>query len=216
MDFKAGIFDLDGTVLDSMDVWKEISVEFLGKRGLSLTKDYITEISARSFKEAAEYTINLFDLKEKPEDIVNEWNKMAIYKYGNEVKLKPFVKDYLQKLSDLDIKLSVVTGLGYELFVPALKHNKIFDLFDEVSSVDDIGKGKQFPDIFLHMARKLELKPEECIVFEDVMQPIQSAKKAGMKTCGVYDKYSNGDKKMIEDIVNVYINDFSEAPYPSN
>ncbi|WP_251861482.1 HAD family phosphatase [Clostridium sp. Marseille-Q2269] len=214
MDFKVAIFDLDGTILNSMDLWEEIDIEFLGKRGLAVPKDYINAICARSFEEAAEYTIELFDLKENVEDIIYEWNQMAIYKYSHEVRLRPFAREYLENLSKCGVKLSVATGLTYELFEPALKNNDVFHLFDYVCSVDDIGKGKQFPDIYMHAAKNLNVKPEECIVFEDVLNAIQSAKKAGMKTCGVYDKYSDEDKDVIQSIADKYIYDFNEAPYP--
>lgn len=75
MDFNAAIFDLDGTILDSMDVWEHIDIQFLKKRKLPVPENYVTEICARSFEEAAQYTIDLFGLQETVEGIIEEWNK---------------------------------------------------------------------------------------------------------------------------------------------
>lgn len=74
MEFEAAIFDLDGTLLNSMDVWEKIDISFLQKRGLSVPADYVTEICARSFEEAAQYTIDLFGLSENVTDIIDEWS----------------------------------------------------------------------------------------------------------------------------------------------
>lgn len=83
MDFNAAIFDLDGTILDSMDVWEHIDIQFLKKRNLLVPENYVTEICARSFEEAAQYTIDLFGLQETVEGIIEEWNNMAVEEYSN-------------------------------------------------------------------------------------------------------------------------------------
>ena len=85
MDFNAAIFDLDGTILDSMDVWEHIDIQFLKKRNLPVPENYVTEICARSFEEAAQYTIDLFGLQETVEGIIEEWNNMAVEEYSNHV-----------------------------------------------------------------------------------------------------------------------------------
>lgn len=98
MDFNAAIFDLDGTILDSMDVWEHIDIQFLKKRNLPVPENYVTEICARSFEEAAQYTIDLFGLQETVEGIIEEWNNMAVEEYSNHVGLLPHALDYLLQL----------------------------------------------------------------------------------------------------------------------
>ena len=95
MDFNAAIFDLDGTILDSMDVWEHIDIQFLKKRNLPVPENYVTEICARSFEEAAQYTIDLLGLQETVEGIIEEWNNMAVEEYSNHVGLLPHALDYL-------------------------------------------------------------------------------------------------------------------------
>ena len=87
MNFEAAIFDLDGTLLNSMDIWEHIDISFLKKRNLPVPGNYVTEICARNFEEAAQYTIDLFGLSEDTENIVKEWNDMAVYEYAHNVRL---------------------------------------------------------------------------------------------------------------------------------
>ena len=210
--FKGAIFDLDGTVLDSMDVWERIDITFLEKRGFTVPEDYIAKISSMSFAESAVYTAKLFELKEKPEDIIEEWNSMAIDEYSHRVKMKPHALEYLQKLKASGIKLGVATGLPKVLYEPVLKNNEIYDLFNSITSSDEVNRSKAFPDVFILAAKKLGLAPSECIVFEDIPEGVRSAKQAGMTVYGVYDKYSENFREDIEKIADGYILNFSEAP----
>ncbi len=215
MEFEAAIFDLDGTILNSMDVWEQIDISFLQKRGLPVPADYVTEICARSFEEAAQYTIDLFRLSETVTDIIGEWNDMAAYEYAYNVKLLPHTLDYLLRLKSCGIKLAVATGLPKELFLPCLANNSVLDLFDTLCSTDEVIRGKEFPDVFELAARKLQTAPERCIVFDDVLPAVKSAKQAKMIACGVYDKYSAHHRTEIERIADYYILDFKAAPFPS-
>lgn len=211
-DFKAAIFDLDGTLLDSMDVWERIDIEFLAKRNLSVPDDYINEICARSFIEAAEYTINLFGLNENIEDIIAEWNAMALYEYSHNVPLRKTAKDYLTRLRSSGVKLAVATSLPSVLYTPALQNNGVYDIFEVMCSTDDVKRGKEYPDIFLYTAEKLNVSPAECVVFEDVLPAVMSAKAARMRVYGMYDKYSEQYKPEILKYADGYLYDFQNAP----
>ena len=138
MNFKGAVFDLDGTLLDSMEVWKNIDIEFLSKRGLEVPKGYSDEILAMSFRETAEYTIARFGLQEQPDDVMHEWNQMAIEAYGHHVQLKPGAKEYLLKLKSHGIRLGVCTALSQKLYLPCLQNNNIYELFDACISTDDV------------------------------------------------------------------------------
>ena len=122
MDFNAAIFDLDGTILDSMDVWEHIDIQFLKKRNLPVPENYVTEICARSFEEAAQYTIDLFGLQETVEGIIEEWNNMAVEEYSNHVGLLPHALDYLLRLKEHGIKLASWKSRTARLACPARMH----------------------------------------------------------------------------------------------
>ena len=214
MDFNAAIFDLDGTILDSMDVWEHIDIQFLKKRNLPVPENYVTEICARSFEEAAQYTIDLFGLQETVEGIIEEWNNMAVEEYSNHVGLLPYALDYLLCLKEHGIKLAVATGLPEKLYMPCLKNNSILELFDALCSTDEVQRGKEYSDVFELAARKLGVAPEHCIVFDDVLPAIKSAKAASMLAGGIYDKYSADQRTEIERIADIYLLDFRQAPIP--
>lgn len=214
MDFNAAIFDLDGTILDSMDVWEHIDIQFLKKRNLPVPENYVTEICARSFEEAAQYTIDLFGLQETVEGIIEEWNNMAVEEYSNHVGLLPYALDYLLRLKEHGIKLAVATGLPEKLYMPCLKNNSILELFDALCSTDEVQRGKEYSDVFELAARKLGVAPEHCIVFDDVLPAIKSAKAARMLAGGIYDKYSADQRAEIERIADIYLLDFRQAPIP--
>lgn len=214
MDFEAAIFDLDGTLLNSMNIWEQIDIAFLKKRNLPVPADYVTEICARSFEEAAQYTIDLFRLSENVGDIIDEWNDMAVYEYAHNIKLLPYALDYLLHLKANGIKLAVATGLPEQLFLPCLENNSILGLFDTLCSTDEVERGKEFPDVFELAARKLQVAPQRCIVFDDVLPAVKSAKQANMIVCGVYDKYSALHRAEIERLADYYILDFKAAPLP--
>ena len=209
---KAVIFDLDGTILKSMEVWEVIDEKFLAKRGFSVPEGYVAEICARSFREAAEYTINLFNLTESADEIMAEWHEMAIYEYENNIKLVPTAYDYLTKLKDKKIKLAVATGLSEALYKPCLINNGIYDFFDVLCSTDHVERGKEHPDVYLLAAEKLGAEPKDCVVFEDVLPAVKSAKKAGMTVYALYDEASKNNRAEIEKISDGYLFDFENAP----
>lgn len=214
MNFKAVIFDLDGTLLNSMDIWEKIDADFLKKRNIPVPENYVATICSMSFKEAAEYTVHLFDLKESVDDIVREWNEMAQYEYAHNVKLVPYALGYLTELKHLNVKIAVATGLPEELYKPCLLNNHIYEMFDALCSTEQVSRGKEYSDVFLFAARCLDILPKDCLVFEDVLPAVKSAKQAGMIVCGVYDKYSAHHKKQIMDIADNYLYSFEAAPLP--
>ena len=209
-EFKGAIFDLDGTLIDSMGVWETIDIKFLEKRNITMPNDYIEKINSMSFEEVAKYTIKRFNLNESVESLIKEWNDMVVYEYSNNIKLKPKVKEYLIKLKENNIKIGLATSSPKELYEPVLKNNKIYDYFDTFTSVEDIKRDKNYPDIYLYTAKKLGLKPNECIGFEDILISVNTLKKADFNAVGVYDKYSHKDIDKIKAVCDKFIYSFEE------
>lgn len=209
-DFKGAIFDLDGTLLDSMHVWEDIDVAFLRRRGFEAPEDYTQAVKPMGFQAAAEYTINRFGLKERPEDLIEEWNRMSIAAYRNFVCLKPGAKDYLIWLRERGMKLAVATASQEALYVPALKHNGIYDYFDAFTIQDEVARGKGFPDIYLKAAEKLGLQPSDCFVVEDLYAGVRGAKDGGFFTVGMFDPSSEEDRLHIIEKADLYVMGFPE------
>ena len=181
--FKAALFDLDGTLLDSMYVWHRVDELFFEKRKMECPEDYGRALAGKSYRESAEYTVERFGLSESWEDVVNEWTRMSENEYANHVQLKPGALKYLRMLKRAGIKLAVATALPPSLYMLALEHHGITDMFDALCSTNDVGgRGKISGEVYLLAAERLGVKPQECAVFEDVWEGIAGAKKVGMRT----------------------------------
>ena len=210
---KAAIFDLDGTLLDSMGVWDQVDIDFLAKRGIEVPADYMGKVAAMQFRQIAEYTIARFGLPDTPEALMQEWDDMARVAYSTVVEAKPHAVEYLSYLKRSGAKLAVATSLPPALREPAMKHVGIFDYFDQIVSVDDANDvGKDRPDVFLLAAGRLGVVPEQCTVFEDLLVAMRSAKSVGMRVWAIHDDSSDGDWPDICGLADGVLFYFSEAP----
>lgn len=207
---KGAIFDLDGTLLDSMGVWRRIDEDFLGKRGIHVPDDYLKAITAKNFQDAADYTIERFGLKESADAIMAEWFDMAIDAYTNDVALKPFVKEYMQMLRENDIKIAAATSSDARLFEPCLKHHGIYGWFDAFSVTAEVKRGKGYPDVYENAAEKLGLKAADCVVYEDILKGVEGARLGGFYVIGVEDVHSSYEKEEIQKEADRYITTFEE------
>ncbi|KFI60979.1 hydrolyase [Bifidobacterium cuniculi] len=209
----AAIFDLDGTLLDSMGVWDRVDTEFLARRGLDVPSDYMETIAAMQFRDIATYTIERFDLVgEREEDLMDEWTRLALHDYTTMVEPKAGALDYLHHLRDTGAKLAVATSMMPQLRGPALEHAGMADLFDAVVGVEEVAHGKQDPDIYLEAAARCGVDATQCTVFEDILPGIESARRAGMQAWGVQDDSSRRQWRRICEVADGVLSDFTQAP----
>ncbi|MDW7661386.1 MAG: HAD family phosphatase [Bacillota bacterium] len=207
-DIKAIIFDLDGTLVDSMWIWKQIDIDFLEKRGIILPEDLQKQIEGKSFTETAKYFIERFDLNESIEEIQSEWNEMARQFYAERIPLKPGVKQLLMNAKLHGIKMGIGTSNSRELLLEVIKAHQIEGFFETIRTSCEVSQGKPFPDIFLKVAEDLGVSPAECLVFEDTHAGVLAAKNAGMKAVAIYDELSEPYTDAIKDTADHYIEDF--------
>lgn len=207
---KAAIFDMDGTLIDYVWVWEKIDVEYLKKFNIEIPNDLRGDIEHLNFSETAKYFKNRFNLSDSIEDIMNDWNQMAYKHYLNDVKLKNGVKEYLQFLKSEKIKIGLATSNCTFLIETVLKKLNIYNFFDSITTTDETGKCKDFPDVYLLAAKKLGVQPSECVVFEDILKAIVSAKKAGMKVVAVHDEYSITEAQYLKSEADKFILSFEE------
>lgn len=187
---EAVIFDLDGTLVDSMWIWHQIDIEYLERFNIPMPEKLQNSIEGMSFYETAVYFKNTFNIPDSLETIMNNWNEMAKKKYETVVPLKEFAQDFLHKLSDLGIKMGIATSNSRILTESLLKARGIEKYFSAIVTGSEVTKGKPEPEVYLVAADKLGVIPSKCLVFEDLPFGIMAGKRAGMKTCAVEDAYS--------------------------
>jgi len=210
-DFKAAIFDLDGTLLDSMWVWAKIDRDFFAKRGLAMPEDFLTYTAAMTMTATAQYTIKRFSLQASVTELITEWHDMLREEYRSRIGLKPHAGLYLRYLKEQGVLLSTATALSPELYTLVLQNNGIYDLFDAFTCCDEVLRGKdESADVYLLAAERLGVSPADCVVFEDVLSGVKALTAAGFRACGVYDKSSVQDQAAIQKTAWRYIRDFAE------
>jgi len=207
---EAILFDLDGTLIDSMWIWKQIDIDYFKMFGLDFPPDYQKEIEGRSFYETAVLTKEKYNIPQSVEEMMKTWSKMAYDKYEHEVVLKKGVLELLEYASSHNIKLGIATSNSCDLCMAALKSLDIIRFFDVILTGDEIIKGKPEPDVYLAVADKLKVNYEKCIVFEDLEKGIEAGNNASMTTVAIWDEYSkdNWDKKVEK--ANYSIMDYEE------
>lgn len=206
---KAIIFDLDGTLIDSMNVWSDIDKEFFKMHDLPFEEDYQKEIGHKGLKEIAAYTKSRYNLKENEDEIISIWLDMAKEAYAYKIPLKEGVKSFLEYLQSKNIKMGIATSNSLELTELVLKHHDIYKYFSKVVTVNELKTNKGSPDIYLHISDSFGLVPSECIVFEDLLTGIKTAKKAGYKVVGVKEISSLDKEKEIREIADLYISNYN-------
>ena len=207
---KAVLFDMDGTLVDSMWIWRAIDVEFLGRYGIELPERLQEDIEGMSFSETARYFRETFNLRETEEEIKAIWNEMAYEKYRDEVPLKPGARDFIYWLKDQGFRTAICTSNSRELIDVAVEARGLAQGIDYVVTACEVQAGKPAPDIYLRAAKELAVVSAACLVFEDIPAGILAGKRAGMSVCAVEDEYSAycmEEKRRLSDFV---IRDFTE------
>lgn len=207
---EAVIFDLDGTLVDSMWMWKAIDIEYLGRFHIPVPETLQNTIEGFSFSETAHYFKEHFAIPDPIEKIKADWNLMAKEKYENEVFLKPGALEFLKKCKASGICMGIATSNSRELVDAVIHALKLEDYFSCVMTACEVAKGKPAPDIYLAVADKLSVLPSKCLVFEDIVPGIMAGKNAGMRVCAVEDEYSVYQREEKKQTADYYIEDYFE------
>lgn len=213
LDKEAVIFDLDGSLVDSMWMWERIDIEYLGKFGIPMPKDLQRQIEGMSFNETAQYFKSHFHLPDSLEQIKEAWNRMAWDKYRHEVPLKPGAAAFLEQCRKDGVSLGIATSNSRELVETIAEVHGLREYFSCIMTACDVKRGKPAPDIYLAVAGALGVSPKNCLVFEDIVPGIMAGKNAGMEVCAVEDAYSLSQKGEKQLLADYYIEDFRRILY---
>ena len=208
------IFDMDGTLIDSNGIWKDVDTAFLAKRGLSYTKEFYEGVAHTIFPLAAKFTKEFCRLPESEEAIMAEWMDMAGDLYGTSVPVKPGVRAYLDKLRAAGERLIVVTSAVPVHCRTALTHLGLMPYFERIIFAHDLQLEKKDPQLWRLTAELMGVAPEDCTLYDDSVEACRGAKAAGMHTVGVADPYFASTADEMARTCDRYISSFGELLYP--
>ena len=209
-DITAAIFDMDGTLIDSTDIWHEIDRKFFAKRGMEIPKDYAQHIVHLGLTQAAIYTKETYGFKESIQEIIDEWHNMSIDMYEHHVPLKEGALELLELFKKNNVKMAIATANDERLYRPCLERLGIENYFDYVADVNSAKEGKQSAKIYLDLAKQMNAKPENTLVLEDMPTCVKTAHKSGFVAIAVYDNASKDYDEQKRMDSHLFIKDFSE------
>lgn len=207
---KGVIFDFDGTLLDTLSEWKNIGERYLISKGKSPEKNINEILRPMSLEEAGKYFIKNYDIRLTVEEIIAEIDELISDKYINHFQLKPYVKEYIDKLKKDNVKMCIATATISNLVYAALERLNVKEYFDFVLTCSEVGYSKRYPNIYIECGEKLGFDKKDIVVYEDTISCIETAKKAGFNVVGIYDQLSGLEEEAIKNASENYICSFSE------
>lgn len=196
--FKGAIFDMDGTLLDSMRVWKRLTQGYLKQFGLHVTDEEYAACEGFSQPQVAQYFADRYpQLPGGTAGLMEGMDQLITARYETVAKPRDGVLPFLDGLRRRGVKMAIATLTARRHAEKALRDRDMLDYFDFMLTIEDVGVSKYQPDIYLMSAERLGLTPADCVVFEDAPYACTTAKKAGFRVCGVVEAaYAAGEQEL--------------------
>ncbi len=208
---KAAIFDLDGTLINSMGIWRRLLPEFLEARALKAPDNMLSRVAFMTLTQSSQYVADSFpELSMTGKQVKEAWMAIVYGEYAEKIELKSGAADFIKKLKQNNVKIAVATACSKNLAEVCLKNNGIYDMIDTVTYAEDIGCGKDSPRIYLECLNKLGCEAAEAVLFEDILMALKTAGEIGLKTIIVEDESAARDREDLKRSAYKYIKDFTE------
>ena len=207
---KGVIFDVDGTLLNSMPIWENLGELYLKGLGITAEKGLGTILFEMSMEEGAAYLIDVYGLTLTVPQVVQGLSEQVAKFYREKVPLKEGVRQYLNEFRARNIPMSIATAGDRKNTEAALKRLKVYSYFQGIFTCSEVGSGKSHPDIYLAAALQMDTEPKNTWVFEDAYHAVLTAKKAGFRTAAVYDKANDKQLARIWNTADIYLPEFSD------
>lgn len=207
MKLQGAIFDLDGTLLDSMSVWETVGEDYLRSLGICPRENLAETFKEMSLAQSAAYYQNVYGVEKSEEEIINGINEIIEKFYIEKAVLKEGVKEFVEDLRSKGVKMCIATATDEYLVESALTRCGIRQYFSDVITCREAGHGKDDPHIFQLALQRLGTLKEKTVVFEDAIFAIQTAKNAGFVVAGVYERAEDHQKE-VRRLSDYYIETF--------
>lgn len=209
MNITGAIFDFDGTLFDSMHVWKGIKYNFFESIGIKLTKEDEEVFKGLFLRELFYLAIERFNLKYTYEELLNMLFEYIKGRYLNETEPKNDIIEFLEKLKSKGVKMGIATATGETALVAVLEKYGMLHYFSPIYSTYTVGASKTEPKVYDVVLNELGTEKETTWVFEDALYAAKTAKANGYNVVGIYDK-SEPLQDELKEIVDIYIHNYSE------
>lgn len=210
MRLQSAIFDMDGTLLDSMFIWDDLGPGMLRAQGITPEEGLTEKLKVLTLRQGAAYCKERYALPQSVEEIVSLIEGRVEKFYKEEVQAKPGVEKFLSLLKMEGVWMYVATATDRHLAEAALRCAGIDGYFRGILTCQEVGQGKDSPEIFERCMRRLRSNKKDTVIFEDALHAIETAKAAGFRVCGVYDDSAREDQEAIRRIADYYITSFEE------
>ncbi|WP_087064977.1 HAD family hydrolase [Intestinibacillus massiliensis] len=203
---KGAIFDMDGTVLDSMCVWHQLSQGFLDPYGVRITPEDYAAIEGHTQYQTAEYFARRYpQVPLTAEQMAAGLNDTIAERYARLARPKDGVTGFLERLRGEGVPCCIATLTSRMHAEKALLDRDMLRYFDFLLTIEDIGVSKREPDIYLQAAARMGCAPEDCMVFEDAPYAAETAKKAGFAVCGLAEPAYAAGETLLRSVSDLFI-----------
>ena len=209
MNITGAIFDFDGTVFDSMHIWKGVKFQFFDRIGLVLNEEQREEFKKLFLLDAIELAKTRFDFKMTDKELFDEFFILIKEKYLADTKPKNDIIEFLEKLKANGVKMGIATATGEPALIAVLEKFNMLHYFQEIYSTYTVGASKTEPKVYDVVLNELGTEKETTWIFEDALYAVKTAKKAGYNVVGIYDK-SEPEQEELKNLVDIYIHNYSE------
>lgn len=206
---RGAVFDVDGTLLDSMPIWRDAGARYLESLGITPEPGLADTLFPMSFEEGAAYLKRQYGLEHTIEEIQAGVSSVIGGFYRNEVKLKPGAADFLERLRQKGVPMVLATTGDPPLISAALERLGVAGYFSRTFTCAELNTCKRKPDVYLAAAAFLGCRPEETAVFEDVLHAVRAAAGVGFVTVAVEDAESAAHRAEIRSLAHWYMEDFT-------
>lgn len=203
------LFDLDGTMIDSNGIWRDVDEAFLARRNMPYTREYYEGVAHTALPMAAVFTKEYCRLEESCEAIIAEWMDLAGDLYHS-VSIKPGVRAYLDKCRAAGERMAILTSCVPEHCRAALDHLSLWEYFEKVFFAQDMGLDKKDPAIYHKAASLLGVETAVCTIYDDSLAACRAAREAGMTVVGVYDEFFHTSWEEMQSFCHKTIRSFKE------
>ena len=210
MRLQSAIFDMDGTLLDSMFIWDDLGPGMLRDIGITPEEGLAEKLKVLTLRQGAAYCKERYALTQSVEEIVSLIEGRVEKFYKEEVQAKPGVEKFLSLLKMEGVWMYVATATDRHLAEAALRHAGIDGYFRGIITCQEVGHGKDSPEIYERAMTRLQSNKRDTVVFEDALHAIETAKAAGFRVCAVYDSYAEAEQDKIRALSDYYIRSFED------